>query len=66
LTEIVSVIEAERECCRFLKFGLTLEPDGGPLLLEVTGPEGTQEFLLSLLSGLLKLPSNVGFENQRD
>jgi hypothetical protein len=66
LTEVASVIEAERECCRFLKFGLTLEPDGGPLLMEVTGPEGTQAFLLSLLSGLLPSPSSVGSEKQRD
>ena len=50
LNSVASVIEAERSCCRFLRFRLTLEPDGGLLWLEVTGPEGTQNFLSSLLS----------------
>ena len=49
LNDVASVIEAERRCCRFLRFRLTLEPDGGPLCVEVTGPEGTQEFLRSVL-----------------
>jgi len=51
LHNVVSVIEAERRCCRFLRFRLTLEPDGGPLRLEVTGPEGS--FLRSLLFNAL-------------
>jgi len=50
LNDVASVIEAERRCCRFLRFRLTLEPDGSLLWLEVTGPEGTQNFLSSLLS----------------
>jgi len=50
LNDVASVIEAERRCCRFLRFRLTLEPNGGLLWLEVTGPEGTQTFLSSLLS----------------
>ena len=49
LNDIASIIEAERRCCRFLRFRLTLEPDGGPLWMEVTGSEGTQEFLHSVL-----------------
>jgi hypothetical protein len=49
LNDIASVIAVERRCCRFLSFRLTLEPDGGPLWMEVTGPEGTQEFLRSVL-----------------
>jgi len=49
LHHIVSVIEAERRCCRFLRFCFTLEPNGGPLWLEVTGPEGTQDFLRPLI-----------------
>ena len=49
LHKVVCVIEAEGHCCRFLRFRLTLEPDGGPLWLEVTGPERTQDFLRSLL-----------------
>lgn len=49
LNDVALVIEAERRCCQFLRFRLTFEPDGGPLWLEVSGPEGTQEFLRSML-----------------
>ncbi|HEY2825317.1 MAG TPA: hypothetical protein VGI83_07210 [Gemmatimonadales bacterium] len=47
--DIAQVIEAERRCCRFLRFGVLAEPDGGPVWLEVTGPEGTREFLDQLV-----------------
>jgi hypothetical protein len=50
LMAAVKTIDAERQCCRFLKFVLTTEPDGGDVWLEVTGPEGTQEFLATLLN----------------
>ena len=46
---IARVIEAERQCCRFLRFTLTVEPDGGPVILELTGPAGTREFIATLL-----------------
>jgi hypothetical protein len=49
LTAAVQTIDAERQCCRFLKFELTVEPDGGQMWLEITGPEGTAEFLNTLL-----------------
>ena len=48
LAQIASVIEAERHCCRFLTFRLTVEPDGGPIWLEVDGPAGAKEFLAGL------------------
>ncbi len=44
-----TMIKQERACCRFLQFRLTLLPDGGPVSLEVTGPEGTVAFLNQLL-----------------
>jgi hypothetical protein len=50
LMTAVKTIDAERQCCRFLKFALTVEPDAGDVWLEVTGPEGTREFLSSLLN----------------
>jgi hypothetical protein len=50
LTLIAGVIEAERQCCRFLRFRVTVEPDEGPVLLDVTGPEGTRDFLSALIS----------------
>jgi hypothetical protein len=48
LTLIGRTINAERLCCRFLRFTLTVEPDEGPILLDLTGPAGTREFLSAL------------------
>ena len=42
---IAAMIDAERRCCRFLRFTLTAEPGDGDLLLDVTGPPGTADFL---------------------
>jgi hypothetical protein len=49
LAPIALMIEAERQCCRFLRFTLTVEPDAGPIVLDVTGPAGTREFLAAML-----------------
>jgi hypothetical protein len=48
LAEIASMIELERQCCPFLRFSLTIEPNGGPIWLELTGPDGTKEFLAEI------------------
>ena len=48
LAAVTKVIDMERQCCRFLRFGLTIEPDAGPVWLEITGPKGTAEFLDTL------------------
>src|SRR5262245_50501725 len=45
---VAAVIESEHRCCRFLRFVLAVEPGDGPLWLEVTGPDGTEEFLSNL------------------
>jgi hypothetical protein len=54
-TETISLIaravEAERHCCRFLRFGMTVEPDGGPVFLDLTGPAGTRAFVTALIEG---------------
>ena len=42
---IAAMIDAERQCCRFLRFSLTAEPGEGSLTLDVTGPAGTADFL---------------------
>jgi hypothetical protein len=42
-------MNTERQCCRFLRFTLTVEPGGGPVWLEITGPQGTVEFLEALI-----------------
>ena len=48
---IARTVEAERHCCRFLRFGMTVEPDGGPVFLELTGPAGTRDFVSALIEG---------------
>jgi hypothetical protein len=46
---LAATIEAERQCCRFLKFEITVEPDGGPIWVSLSGPHGTREFLTALI-----------------
>jgi hypothetical protein len=48
LSELAEAIEPERRCCPFFRFLIVAEPDGGPITLELTGPEGTKEFIESL------------------
>lgn len=50
LSAIVAVINAERTCCPFLQFDLSVPPGGGDVALRITGPEGTQTFLEGLLN----------------
>jgi hypothetical protein len=50
LAAMAHVIDAERACCRFLHFAIAMAPDGGPVILDVTGPPGTREFLRALLT----------------
>jgi hypothetical protein len=45
LAALAEFIQLESKCCPFLRFRLTVEPGGGPVWLELTGPEGTREFL---------------------
>ena len=45
---IARTIEAERHCCRFIRFSMTVEPDGGPVWLDLTGPAGTRDFVSAL------------------
>jgi hypothetical protein len=48
---LARAVDAERQCCRFLRFQMIVEPDDGPVTLELTGPPGTREFLAGLLEG---------------
>lgn len=45
MPDVAQMIDAERRCCRFLRFTLATEPDNGSIVLEVTGPPGTIAFL---------------------
>jgi hypothetical protein len=49
LSLIAQAVEAERQCCRFLRFAIVVEPDGGPIALELSGPTGTRAFLSGLI-----------------
>lgn len=50
ITQLADLITVERKCCPFLLFDLRLEPANGPIWLELTGPEGTKDFLRSLFT----------------
>ncbi len=51
LTSAEPQSRGERQCCRFLRFAVAAERDGGPISLEVTGPPGTAQFLEQLVTG---------------
>ena len=46
---IARTVDAERQCCRFLSFTISVSPDGGPITLDLTGPGGTREFLSAMI-----------------
>ena len=50
LALLAKAVTAERHCCEFVRFQITVEPRAGPVTLELTGPEGTREFLAALLN----------------
>jgi hypothetical protein len=49
LSKITEAVEAERHCCRFLRFTLTVEPNEGQFTLDLTGPQATREFVAALV-----------------
>ena len=48
LARITEMIDAERQCCRFLRFTLTVEPNLGAMVLELSGPEAARGLLQAL------------------
>jgi hypothetical protein len=46
---IAKMIVAERECCPFLTFEFVAQPSMGPVIVRVTGPAGTKDFLKTVL-----------------
>ena len=51
ITKLAKFIANERLCCPFLKFTLSVSQDNEPIVLALTGPIGTQEFLRAEFSG---------------
>ena len=50
LDELTNLIALEHACCPFLRLCLTVEPADGGISLELTGPQGTKEFLATLFA----------------
>jgi hypothetical protein len=48
LADLCTMIQLEHRCCPFLRFSLIVEPGNGPITLELTGLQGTKEFLKSI------------------
>jgi hypothetical protein len=48
LPELARLIDLERQCCPFLRFRVTVEAGGGPIWLELSGPDGTKAFLAEI------------------
>lgn len=46
-SRLAPLLDAERQCCRFLTVAIQAEPDLGDVVVNVTGPAGTREFLKS-------------------
>ena len=45
IARVTELMDAERQCCPFLDLRLTVASNRGPVWLELTGPDGTREFL---------------------
>jgi hypothetical protein len=50
VSAIAACIDAERHCCPFLSFSLSVPAEAAPVQLDVTGPSGTRAFLEALLA----------------
>jgi hypothetical protein len=42
LEEVARFVSNERRCCPFMTFEIAVASDGAPILLRLTGPEGTR------------------------
>jgi hypothetical protein len=50
LPDVTSLIQLEHQCCPFLTFRLTIEAGSESVLLELTGPNGTKDFLAEIFN----------------
>jgi hypothetical protein len=53
MLKIGAFIELEKLCCPFLRFLVEVEPEGGPVWLQLTGRSGAKPFIQAELSDLL-------------
>jgi hypothetical protein len=54
---VCELIVAERECCPFLTFEVTAQPNMGAVSVRMTGPAGTKDFLKVILCNSEKSPT---------
>ena len=50
VARIAGVIERERHCCKFLMFDVHAAANDGDVVLTMSGPPGTRDFLHNLLA----------------
>jgi hypothetical protein len=50
VADVLELVRLESRCCAFLRFRVTLEPGGGPVVLEISGPPGAAEILAGELT----------------
>jgi hypothetical protein len=48
LTELTDFVRFERKCCPFLNFKIIVESNNADIWLQMTGAQGTKDFLASL------------------
>src|SRR5687767_12014387 len=53
LFKLAEFIRDERLCCPFWTFGVTVEPPGGSIWLQLTGPDGAKQAVVAELVHLL-------------
>ena len=56
LVRAAELVAAERDCCPFLTFEVVAKPDHGPLMVRITGPEGSKQFLRTILGEPARTP----------
>lgn len=55
VTRLADFVSLEKLCCPFLRFGIEVEIENGPVWLRLTGREGVKEFIREEVSGLTGL-----------
>ncbi len=55
-TRLVTFINTERQCCSFIHFELSFEPEQGPIWLAMRGGNGVKAFIQADMQFLLKEP----------
>jgi hypothetical protein len=50
VTTIAKVVDAERQCCRFLAFTFSIPPDLGAITLEIAAPPEAHSLLAELVT----------------